>query len=83
MTNKDNDTPLHYAADEGHTRICKLLLEKGADVNQVITDAVAFGSRWLTPLEFLLENGAYQISDNKWGEDRRCFTWQPNGVKPK
>jgi ankyrin repeat protein len=28
-------TPLHYAARAGHTNICKLLLEKGADVNAV------------------------------------------------
>ena len=30
---QDGLTPLHLAADEGHTECAKLLLDKGADVN--------------------------------------------------
>ena len=31
-TGKYGDTPLHYASQNGHTEIAKLLIEKGADV---------------------------------------------------
>ena len=32
---QDNVTPLHYAAREGRTEVCVLLLSKGADINAV------------------------------------------------
>lgn len=28
----DDDTPLHDAASNGHTRLCRLLVERGADI---------------------------------------------------
>ncbi|MCC2668277.1 MAG: ankyrin repeat protein, partial [Armatimonadetes bacterium] len=33
LRDADGDTPLHYAAGKGHTKVLKLLLEFGADVN--------------------------------------------------
>ena len=30
---QDHDTPLHYAAREGHTDVVQLLINKGADIN--------------------------------------------------
>ena len=30
---QDHQTPLHWAASEGHTDIVKIMIEKGADVN--------------------------------------------------
>ena len=33
MMGQDGDTPLHWAADKGHTEIASLLIGNGADIN--------------------------------------------------
>jgi len=43
--NKENKTPLHYAAMKGHTEICRLILANLKDKNPVVD---AFGR---TPLD--------------------------------
>lgn len=43
----DNDTPLHDAAVNGHVKIAKLLVERGADIN-------AKNSKGKTPLDVAL-----------------------------
>ena len=43
LTPQSNTTPLHKAAENGHTAMAELLLNKGADVNAV--DEVRWGGQ--------------------------------------
>jgi ankyrin repeat protein len=72
IKDKDNWTPLHWAAHKGHVDVIRLLLEKGANVNAQDKD------RW-TPLHWpavrrdvdvvrlLLEKGANVNAQEKDG----------------
>ncbi len=44
-------TPLHRAAEQGHSHLCTLLLDQGADVHA----RTAMG--WFTPLHCCLAHG--------------------------
>ncbi|KAF3393739.1 putative ankyrin repeat protein [Penicillium rolfsii] len=48
-------TPLHYAAENGHQDVVKLLLDKGADSN------IKDNYRSLTPLHYAVENGNWEV----------------------
>jgi len=47
----DNNTALHYAARYGHRRMCRLLLNQGAEINKKTAD------RRMTPLHEAAGNG--------------------------
>ncbi|MCA7010841.1 ankyrin repeat domain-containing protein [Wolbachia endosymbiont of Tribolium confusum] len=51
---QDGKTPLHFAAENSHVDIVKLLIEKGADVN-------AAGQDGRTPLHFAAENSHVDV----------------------
>lgn len=48
-------TPLHLACSEGHSKICQLLLNYGADIKAVSADKT-------TPLHNAIVNGHSQIA---------------------
>lgn len=62
LTDDDDSTPLHLAAQNGFTEIIGLLLDCGADINEdefeetPLYEAVRFGQ--IETVQFLLENGA-------------------------
>ncbi|XP_077997116.1 putative palmitoyltransferase ZDHHC13 [Glandiceps talaboti] len=55
-------TSLHYAADNGHFDICKLLLEAGAKIDAVGEFLIAAGSGNIEKVKSCLENG-YGVND--------------------
>jgi hypothetical protein len=68
-TDSDNRTPLHYAARDGHTAICSLLIENGADIEardnniyflyRLATPLhIAAGTTYLDVVNVLIANGA-------------------------
>ena len=53
-------TPLHWAAQKGHTDIVQALIAKGADVNATVTDGICKGQ---TPLHRAAENGHTDVAE--------------------
>jgi ankyrin repeat protein len=71
---KDGNTALHYASENGHFEVVRLLTEKGANIN--LTNecgetpshlAIAYGHS-LQVLQFLAEKGADLTKTNEKGE---------------
>lgn len=55
VTNQDGFTPLHVAAQHGHTHLVSLLLKHGANIGQKNVD-------WATPLHLACQNGHVQVN---------------------
>ena len=53
-------TPLHFAAQNGHLEVVRLLLERGANVNAQNTDELWWRER-RTPLHFAAQNGHLDV----------------------
>ncbi len=54
-------TPLHYAAFNGHRQVVRLLVERGADINSIDTQAGATPAGWA--IEYIRELGGYLATD--------------------
>ena len=60
---EDNNTPLHVASEQGHTKVVRILLQRGSDATQknrlfLTPLASAAISGHYDVIELLLENGA-------------------------
>ena len=67
-------TPLMVASKNGHTKIVKLLLEKGADVNAKMTALMLAAANGHTEIiKLLLEKGADVNAKNKYGSTALMF----------
>ena len=64
LFNRGADTPLHYAANNGHMDVLRLLVEAGADVDapsqhgRIAASSVSVVSGMADVLEYLMELGA-------------------------
>jgi ankyrin repeat protein len=83
-SNIANNTPLRFAAESGHTAVCSLLLDYGADIEAKENDLCFLSHGW-TPLHYaiwnnhgevvslLLKNGAKIDSKTNMGESPLHF----------
>ena len=73
FTNDDGWTPLHWAAFDGHLKVCRLLINEGrADVHAVTNDnrtPLHLAAWWghVAVCRFLIEQGAIVNATNRFG----------------